>query len=74
MHMPSISNFSLPLIATSQLQGNYDSLANHTPQSQEKEGLVTLLTTTCVAHQDSGATNHLRCFEMCGVTSSNARC
>ena len=33
---------------------------------------MTLRTTSCVQRQKSGATNHLRDFEMCGVTSSNA--
>ena len=47
------------------------SLASHTLQS-EKEGLVTSRTTTCAARQDSGASNHLRCFEMRVVTNSNA--
>ena len=35
---------------------------------------MTLRTTSCVQRQKSGATNHLRDFEMCGVTSSNATC
>ena len=48
------------------------SLASHTLYHCEKEGLVTLRTTSCVQRQKSGATNHLRDFEMCGVTSSNA--
>ena len=34
---------------------------------------MTSRTMTCVAHQDSGATNHLRCFEMRSVTNSNVR-
>ena len=50
------------------------SLASHTLYHCEKEGLVTLRITTCVQRQKSGATNHLRDFEMCGVTSSNATC
>ena len=49
------------------------SLAGHTPNREGKGGLVTSRTTTCAARQDSGATNHLRGFEMRGVTSSNAR-
>ena len=49
------------------------SLAGRTPNREGKGGLVTSRTTTCAARQDSGATNHLRGFEMRGVTSSNAR-
>ena len=44
------------------------SLAGHTPNREGKGGLVTSRTTTCAACQDSGATNHLRGFEMRGVT------
>ena len=36
------------------------SLASHTLYHCEKEGLVTLRTTSCVQRQKSGATNHLR--------------
>ena len=50
------------------------SLACHTLYHCEKEGLVTLRTTSCVQRQKSGATNHLRDLEMCGVVSSNATC
>ena len=41
-------------------------------EKQQRNGLVTSRTMTCVARQNSGVSNHLRCFEMQGVTSSNA--
>ena len=71
----------------SQLEAYYDNIMKQTvpesyvvivsratpPNPKGEEGLVTSRTTTCVARQDSGATNHIRCFEMRGVTNSNVR-
>ena len=49
------------------------SLASHTLYHCEKEGLVTLRTTSCVERQKSGATNHLRDLDVLPV-ATHATC